>query len=423
MLSDCTLWEVSSTDLLGDTTSFTSLHISSSEFIEDQSLASIDVPENTKDWASQLYSTYLLLLLALHHFLFAGLLFSLTFLEQFLSLLLRLRLLSHRKDIALLLFLILFSLFNFLSHIFASFTRYLGAYCGVEVIVNFLFDMNSFSRGSCRHDLFSGDLRSNLINISILPIINDIFLVLLDFRFSFLRRSNGFNIWFFAFLFTLAFFFLFLFLSFNFFLNLLLFLLLVPHSNRFRFRVLLLTLFIRFNDASSNEFLSAFLGFFNPDLFLLRNVLAGLFKVSNLIFLGLLLGLFFGTDSVLLFLPDALLFFLFLANRFLLFPLLPFELVLQALFFSKCLCNCSPCTCGTLLCLLALASRCSVIVSRLDLGSRLLFFLLGLLLGLELLLLRLGERLAFLICHIVIIGSLRGFILGYLLLILFSTHI
>jgi hypothetical protein len=46
-------WEIGSTDLLGDSSSLTGLHISASELIKDKCFASIDVTQNTDNRASQ----------------------------------------------------------------------------------------------------------------------------------------------------------------------------------------------------------------------------------------------------------------------------------------------------------------------------------------------------------------------------------
>jgi hypothetical protein len=52
MFNKSALWEISGTNLLGNTTGLTSLDISSSELIENQSLAGIDVTKNTKNRTS-----------------------------------------------------------------------------------------------------------------------------------------------------------------------------------------------------------------------------------------------------------------------------------------------------------------------------------------------------------------------------------
>lgn len=44
-------WEVGSTDLLSDPTSFASLNVSLSKFVEDKCFASVHVPEDTDDRA------------------------------------------------------------------------------------------------------------------------------------------------------------------------------------------------------------------------------------------------------------------------------------------------------------------------------------------------------------------------------------
>jgi hypothetical protein len=44
-------WEVGSSNLLSNTASFSSLHIGSSQFIENQSFACIDMAEDTNNWA------------------------------------------------------------------------------------------------------------------------------------------------------------------------------------------------------------------------------------------------------------------------------------------------------------------------------------------------------------------------------------
>ena len=54
VLLDRTLGEVCSTDLLGDSTGLTGLHVCPSELIKDQCLAGVDVAKNTEDGASQL---------------------------------------------------------------------------------------------------------------------------------------------------------------------------------------------------------------------------------------------------------------------------------------------------------------------------------------------------------------------------------
>ena len=59
MLLDRTLWEVGSTDLLGDTTGLTGLHVCPSELIKYKCLAGIDVTKNTEDRASQLNNVLL----------------------------------------------------------------------------------------------------------------------------------------------------------------------------------------------------------------------------------------------------------------------------------------------------------------------------------------------------------------------------
>jgi len=53
MAFDIIFWEVSGTNLLSNTTSFTSLNVGSSELIKDKSLTSIDVTKNTDNWASK----------------------------------------------------------------------------------------------------------------------------------------------------------------------------------------------------------------------------------------------------------------------------------------------------------------------------------------------------------------------------------
>jgi Na+/pantothenate symporter len=47
-------WEEGSSNLLSDTTSFSTLHISVTEFIEDLSLSSIDVTHDTDDRTTKL---------------------------------------------------------------------------------------------------------------------------------------------------------------------------------------------------------------------------------------------------------------------------------------------------------------------------------------------------------------------------------
>ena len=55
------LGEVSGTNLLCDTTSFTGLHISLSELVKNQCLSSIYVTKDTDNWASQLLCLFLFL--------------------------------------------------------------------------------------------------------------------------------------------------------------------------------------------------------------------------------------------------------------------------------------------------------------------------------------------------------------------------
>jgi len=47
--------EIGCTDLLGNTSSFSSLHIGASELIQDECFTGIDVTENTNDRASQFF--------------------------------------------------------------------------------------------------------------------------------------------------------------------------------------------------------------------------------------------------------------------------------------------------------------------------------------------------------------------------------
>jgi hypothetical protein len=52
MLNDGTFWEIGSTDLLGDTACLASLHVGSSELIEDERFASVDVTEDAQNGTS-----------------------------------------------------------------------------------------------------------------------------------------------------------------------------------------------------------------------------------------------------------------------------------------------------------------------------------------------------------------------------------
>jgi hypothetical protein len=81
MLDNGTFWEISSTNLLSDTTSFTSLDISSSKFIKNKSFSGIDVTKNTKNRASQ-FESHLFLLLASENLFFASILFSFTLFKK-----------------------------------------------------------------------------------------------------------------------------------------------------------------------------------------------------------------------------------------------------------------------------------------------------------------------------------------------------
>ena len=56
---NCTLWEVGCSNLLGDATRLTCLHVCPPKFIKDKCLAGIDVTKNTEDWASQLNNVLL----------------------------------------------------------------------------------------------------------------------------------------------------------------------------------------------------------------------------------------------------------------------------------------------------------------------------------------------------------------------------
>ena len=62
MTLDILWWEESRTDLLCNTTSFSSLNICPSKFIKNQSFTSIDVTHNTHDWASKFSSCVLILI-------------------------------------------------------------------------------------------------------------------------------------------------------------------------------------------------------------------------------------------------------------------------------------------------------------------------------------------------------------------------
>lgn len=88
MLENGTLREVGCTNLLRDTTCFTSLDIRSSEFVKNESLSSVDVAKDTENGTSELDSADLLLLLSFEYFLFSSLLLGLSLFKKFLSLLL-----------------------------------------------------------------------------------------------------------------------------------------------------------------------------------------------------------------------------------------------------------------------------------------------------------------------------------------------
>jgi hypothetical protein len=60
-------WEEGSTNLLSDTSCFTSLDISLSQFIKNQSLSGIDVTKNANNWTTKLF-VFLLLSSSLHCF-------------------------------------------------------------------------------------------------------------------------------------------------------------------------------------------------------------------------------------------------------------------------------------------------------------------------------------------------------------------
>jgi hypothetical protein len=77
VLDNCTLWEISSTDLLGNTSSLTSLHVGSSEFVKNESFACIDVTENTENRASKFECGLFFLHLRLDHLLLSGFLLGL----------------------------------------------------------------------------------------------------------------------------------------------------------------------------------------------------------------------------------------------------------------------------------------------------------------------------------------------------------
>lgn len=62
MTSDIFWWEESSTNLLSDTTGFSSLNGSFSKFIKNQSFTSIDVTHDTDNWASEFSSSIFILL-------------------------------------------------------------------------------------------------------------------------------------------------------------------------------------------------------------------------------------------------------------------------------------------------------------------------------------------------------------------------
>ena len=87
MFLDGTLREVSSTDLLSDTTSLAGLHIGPSQLVEDECFACVDVTENTEDGTAELEVADLLGLLGLGDLCLSGLLPSLAFLSHLESLL------------------------------------------------------------------------------------------------------------------------------------------------------------------------------------------------------------------------------------------------------------------------------------------------------------------------------------------------
>ena len=64
MLLEILFREVSRTDLLSDTASFTCLHIGPSQLVQNESLACVDMPKDANYWTAEL-SVFLLLLLEL----------------------------------------------------------------------------------------------------------------------------------------------------------------------------------------------------------------------------------------------------------------------------------------------------------------------------------------------------------------------
>lgn len=83
VLQDCTLREIGSTDLLGDTTGFTCLNIGATQLIKDECLSSIDMAKDAKNRAAQ-RDSLLLLLLRFEDFLLSCLLLGFK-LGEFLS--------------------------------------------------------------------------------------------------------------------------------------------------------------------------------------------------------------------------------------------------------------------------------------------------------------------------------------------------
>ena len=151
MLDNGALREVGSSDLLSDAASLSCLHVSSSKFIKDESLASIDVAQDTENWASEFSSSDFFELLSLEDLLFPGLLFRLEFSHFLLSLLLSLSaLLLHgfRKHISTRFLLFLLACLHGLLNLVLIFRGFLLA---EQLCVNIVFILliNSDCFASC----------------------------------------------------------------------------------------------------------------------------------------------------------------------------------------------------------------------------------------------------------------------------------
>jgi hypothetical protein len=178
-------WKVCSTDLLCDTTCFACLHVSSSEFIQNKSLTSIDMAKNTDDRTSKLFNLFFLGLLRSDNFLLSFLSKSQSSLLSQLAPLF----FGKREDISPnSLLLLFFSLFHSLLY-FVLFFCVLSLCVLSLFIIMLIFLVFPWGFGdsisSCLN-FFSGKLLGHIINISIIPVIYYIFILLRVIIFCFL---------------------------------------------------------------------------------------------------------------------------------------------------------------------------------------------------------------------------------------------